>query len=117
MPREDPENADAAVTSEGGVSLSKRRPRRILRYLEDSEELKVRTAGNVGRSKYLHQASCPTSKLPNKQETRTANFFEIFRQGEEEVCIASWARWNAQLKGLVELEKVSECEAGTEFSE
>ena len=31
--------------------------------------------------------------------------FEIFRQGEEEVCIASLARWNAQLKGLAELEK------------
>ena len=25
-------------------------------------------------------------------------FFEIVRQGEEDVCIASWARWNAQLK-------------------
>ena len=31
--------------------------------------------------------------------------FEIFRQGEEELCIASWARWDAQLKGLVELER------------
>ena len=31
--------------------------------------------------------------------------FEKFRQGEEGVCIACWARWNAQLKGLVELEK------------
>ena len=31
--------------------------------------------------------------------------FEIFRQGEAEVCIASLARWNAQLKGLVELER------------
>ena len=33
------------------------------------------------------------------------NIFEIFWQGEEKVCIASLARWNAQLKGLVELEK------------
>ena len=31
--------------------------------------------------------------------------FEIFRQGEEDVCIASLARWNAQLKGLAELER------------
>ena len=31
--------------------------------------------------------------------------FEHFRQGEEEVCIASWPRWNAQLQGLAELEK------------
>ena len=37
---------------------------------------------------------------------RTAKrFFEILRQGEEEVCIASLARWNAQLEGLVELER------------
>ena len=27
------------------------------------------------------------------------------RQGQEELCIASWARWDAQLKGLVELER------------
>ena len=36
-----------------------------------------------------------------------------FRQGEEELCTASWAKWRAQLKGLVELErKVSKHEAG-----
>ena len=32
-------------------------------------------------------------------------FSKLFRQGEEELCIASWARWDAQLKGLVELER------------
>ena len=32
----------------------------------------------------------------------TRRVFEIFRQGEEGVCFASLARWNAQLKGLVE---------------
>ena len=32
-------------------------------------------------------------------------FLNIFRQGEEEVCIASLARWNAQLNGLFELER------------
>ena len=31
--------------------------------------------------------------------------FGIFRQGEEVLCIASLARWNAQLTGLVELER------------
>ena len=30
---------------------------------------------------------------------------EIFRQGEEEVYVAIPARWNAQLKGLVELDR------------
>ena len=31
--------------------------------------------------------------------------FELYRQGEEEVCIACLARWNAQVKGFVELER------------
>ena len=42
------------------------------------------------------------------QQGRNENgqtLFENFRQGEEEACIASLARWNAQLKGLVELER------------
>ena len=43
------------------------------------------------------------------QQARNENghlfFFELFRQGEQEACSASWARWNAQLKGLAELEK------------
>ena len=42
------------------------------------------------------------------QQARNENgqtFFEILKEGEEEVCIASWARWNAQLKCLAELEK------------
>ena len=30
--------------------------------------------------------------------------FEIFWHEEGELCFASWARWNAQLKGLAELE-------------
>ena len=32
-------------------------------------------------------------------------FFEIFRQGEDEVYIASLGRWDTPLKGLVELER------------
>ena len=34
-----------------------------------------------------------------------ATFFVNFTHGEEELCIASWTRWDAQLKGLVELER------------
>ena len=49
---------------------------------------------------YFHHGSCPAS-----DERKRSIFYEIFRQGEEEVCIASLARWNAQLKGLVELER------------
>ena len=43
------------------------------------------------------------------QQARSANgqnTFEVFWQAEEEeLCIASWARWNAQWKVLVELER------------
>ena len=54
------------------------------------------------------------------QQARNENgqtFFEIFSQGEEEVCIASWARWNAQFKRSGGVgKKVSEYEAGSGFS-
>ena len=31
--------------------------------------------------------------------------FEVFWQEGEELCIASWASWDAQRKGLVDLER------------
>ena len=33
------------------------------------------------------------------------NIFEVFWQDEGQLCIASWARWEAQRKGLVDLER------------
>ena len=42
------------------------------------------------------------------QQARNENgqlFLKFSGKEKEEVCIASWARWNAQLKGLAELEK------------
>ena len=45
---------------------------------------------------------------PAAQQAMNENdqtLFVIFRQGEEELCIASWARWDAQLKGLMEPER------------
>ena len=35
---------------------------------------------------------------------QSQNVFQIFRQGEDEILIASKARWDAHLRGLVELE-------------
>ena len=32
-------------------------------------------------------------------------FFEVFWQEEGELFVASWARWEAQRKGLVDLER------------
>ena len=54
----------------------------------------------VGRSRCFHKGSCPADN-----ERTWPKDFEILRQGEEDDCIASWAGWNAQLKGLVELER------------
>ena len=86
------------------VAVKDRRRRRVAfeetardtrRYLENRKDLKVSITEleeQLGMSEAGKKRDWPT-------------FFEIFTQGEEEVCIASWARWNAQLKGLVELEK------------
>ena len=60
-------------------------------------------------------ATCGGSAV-RRFEADGQTFFQIFRQGEEEVCIASWARWNAQLKGLAELEtlETNMCSHGAE---
>ena len=39
------------------------------------------------------------------KKMRGQKLFQIFRQEENEVYIASLARWDTQLKGLVELER------------
>ena len=78
----------------------------ILRYLEDSEDLKV--------SVTVLQDQLGISEEAGVNENGQ-KIFEIFRQGEEEdVWLASWARWNAQLKGLAELENMLKYEAGNE---
>ena len=84
------------------MSLSKRRPRSILRYLEDSEGLKVSVTELQEQLGMSEEAGISITQVT--QQARNENsqrFFEMFRQGEEEVCIASWTRWNAQLKCLV----------------
>ena len=50
------------------------------------------------------EAVFPSCKFPSRQGKRKAKSF-LRRQGEEDVCIASLARWNTQLKSLAELER------------
>ena len=57
----------------------------MLRFPEDSEDLTVGISWKRRKKKSFHH--------------------DILRHGEEEVCIASSARWDTQLKGLVELER------------
>ena len=76
--------------------------KRMQRYLEDSEDLKV------GVTELKEQSELSEAIRQIAQEARNENGqknFDIVRQGEEELCFASLARWNAQLKRLAELEK------------
>ena len=45
------------------------------------------------------------TQLPQARNEKGPEIFDIFRQGKEEVCIASLATWNTQLKSLAELER------------
>ena len=85
------------------------------RYLEDSEDLKVAVT-ELREQLGISEETCVSIRkiVQQAKKENGQQIFEIFRQGEEEVCIASLARWNAQLKGLVELEKY---DAGSEISE
>ena len=60
----------------------------------------ARTARNIGKVGISIKQVAQQAMNENGQ-----TFLEIFRQGEADVCIAILARWNAQLKGLVELER------------
>ena len=80
----------------------------ILRFLEDTVDLKVSVAELQEQLGISEEAGISIKQVA--QQARNENgqrflFFVIFRQGEEDVCIASLARWNAQLKGLVGLER------------
>ena len=91
----------------------------ILRYLDDSEDLKVSVTElqeQLGISEEARISIKQVAQLARNENGQ--HIFEIFRQGAEDVCIASWARWNAQLKGLAELEKrCQKCGARSEIIE
>ena len=80
--------------------------RRMLKYLEDREITKVSTR------ELEEEVLCPNEPRINvvriarlARNEKKEKLFQIFRQREGEVLIASKARWEAQLKGLVELER------------
>ena len=64
-----------------------------LKMLENSEDVKV------GFRELIMQISEQARKEGGKK------LFQIFRQGEKEMYIASLARWDTQAKGLVEMER------------
>ena len=80
--------------------------KRMLRFLEDCEDLKVGVTELQEQLGISEEAGI--SIKPIAQQAMNENgqhISEIFRQGEEDERIARRDRWNAQLKGLVELEE------------
>ena len=67
--------------------------KRMLRYLEDSEDLTVGVTQLQEQVEISEEAGVSIRQIA--QQARNENgrkIFEIFRQGEEEVCIATLAR-------------------------
>ena len=88
----------ALKTGEGGVSLVEEAARNLLRHLGNSEDLKASVTEMREQLGMSEEAGISIKEVT--QQSRNENgqhIVEIFRQGEEEVWIASWARWNAQL--------------------
>ena len=78
----------------------------MLRYFEDGEDLKMGVTELQEQLGISEEAGVSIRKIAQQaMNENSQNIFEVFRQGEEEVCIASLARWNAQLKWFLELEK------------
>ena len=76
----------------------------ILRYLEESEDLKVSVTELQEQLGMSDEAGVSIKQFAQQARNENGqNMFDTFRQGEEEVCIASWDRWNAQVKVLAEL--------------
>ena len=80
--------------------------RRLLKFFEDSEAAKVSIRELEEQVLFPNESRINTVRIARQaRNDRRKNLFQIFRQGENEVLIAGKARWDAQLKGLIELER------------
>ena len=78
----------------------------MLKYLGNSDDVKVGITELQERLEVSEEAGISVRQVAQQAMNENGEtFFELFRQGEGEVSIASLARWNAQPKGLVELER------------
>ena len=79
--------------------------KRMLKYLEDSEDVKVELSELKEQLETPVETGISIMQIAEQaRNERGQMLFQIFRQGEE-VYIASLARWDTQLKRLVELER------------
>ena len=112
-----PQQSSSSSRDEGSqwISVEDRRRRRVafektakrlLGYLEDSDDVKVGVTELKEQLEISEEAGVSIKQVAQQAMNENGQkIFEHFRRGGEEVCSASWARWNAQLKGLAELEK------------
>ena len=78
----------------------------MLRYLYNSEEVKVVIVELQERLEVPVQIGILIQQVAQQARSENGqNIFEVFWQEEEEVRVASWTRWDAQWKSLVELER------------
>ena len=72
--------------------------RSILRYRENSEDLKARVTELQEQLGMSEVAGISIRQVAQQARNENGQFFEIFRQGEEDVFIASLDRWNAAVE-------------------
>ena len=95
--------------------MEERRRRRIafenlangmLRFLDNCNEVKEGITVLQERVEVLWQCGISIQKVAQKAVNEDGQkIFEVFWQEGEELCIAGWARWEAQRKGSVDLER------------
>ena len=76
----------------------------MLRYLDNCTDVKVASLNCENERRCHCNSESPFIKQQAMSEDGQ-NFLEVFWQEEGSLCVASWARWEAQRKGLVGLER------------
>ena len=79
--------------------------RRMVKFLEDSEAAKVSIRELEEQILPPNESRINVVRIARQARNEEGKMIQIFRQGESEVLIASEARWDEQLKGLIELER------------
>ena len=78
----------------------------VLRYLDNSNDVKVSITELKERVEVHLQFRISIQQVAQQAMNENGQkIFEICWQEFEELCIASWVRWEAQRKGLVDLER------------
>ena len=78
----------------------------MLRYLDDSDDVKVGIIELQDRLEVPVQIGISFQQMAQLAKSENGQkMVEVFWQEEGELCVASWARWEAQWKGSIELER------------